>query len=804
MKKINIGEKAQVEVVLEIFPSQYSREEELNIIHKVAKKYGISPNNVKVNVQYKNISGNTHTALNNKNIENIHDPKFQHTLFDEYIKERGIDMSDYDYDEILKIDSQINSQIDYSKYETGRKYTLNWLKWNNFLSYGKDNYINFKDLHGLILLNSEPANQGGKSTFAYDLLHFLFFAKTRSGKAKTLDKMFNSFLPDENEVIVEGSLTIDGQEYIIKRKLIRPSKEKKTKQITQSVEYYKVLDGGVTELLDDIDNCQDESTTKTNKIIKEAIGNEDDFDMIVSANSKDLDTLISMKETEKGKILYKWNGLSVIDDKFAIAKETYNNIAKTFSSQKYSREELKTDIEQYQENIKKCQDEINKSKQIIDESSNTLNIKNKEKETLLESKQIIDKSLSNLDIKTQKVKLETIKENGKTLRSKETLAKEKLIQYNDLTEPYETYKEKADAIMNEKLLLTKKITESETNIKHLKKVIKELVDGEYCPYCKRKYDDGTHDHSKEIKENQDKLNILTVNLDNDKIAIFELEKSYNELNNTLIRYNEKNKLEISTQTIANKIEEQLSQYKKQAQIVKDLESNADAIAKNNEIDNNINIINSIINVEEKRKMTASNNIIFNQKDIERYEEKIRESNSIISKIEQEIKTQKNWKLYLDMIGKDGISKMVLKNTIPIINNELEILLSDVCDFSVKLEINDKNDIEMLLISDGVKTLLTAGSGYERCLAAIALRVVLGNMSKLSKPPFILFDEILGTVAKSNYESVKKLYMKVLKYYDFIFQITHLEDIIEWHDTIITIEKKDHISKIKKISKNDVY
>ena len=38
----------------------------------------------------------------------------------------------------------------------------------------------------LVLLNGEPANKSGKSTFAYDLLHFLLFGKTNTKKAKTL------------------------------------------------------------------------------------------------------------------------------------------------------------------------------------------------------------------------------------------------------------------------------------------------------------------------------------------------------------------------------------------------------------------------------------------------------------------------------------------------------------------------------------------------------------------------------------------------------------------------------------------
>lgn len=47
-----------------------------------------------------------------------------------------------------------------------------------------------------------------------------------------------------------------------------------------------------------------------------------------------------------------------------------------------------------------------------------------------------------------------------------------------------------------------------------------------------------------------------------------------------------------------------------------------------------------------------------------------------------------------MVGKDGISKMVLRDVLPLINSRLKQLLSDVCDFEVEVGINNK----MMLIS----------------------------------------------------------------------------------------------------------
>ena len=49
-----------------------------------------------------------------------------------------------------------------------------------------------------------------------------------------------------------------------------------------------------------------------------------DFDMIISANSKDLDSLISLKDTDRGRLLSRWIGLSILEDKDAIAREKWN------------------------------------------------------------------------------------------------------------------------------------------------------------------------------------------------------------------------------------------------------------------------------------------------------------------------------------------------------------------------------------------------------------------------------------------------------------------------------------------------
>ena len=207
-RKIDIGKNGKVWIVWNVPFEDYSKEQEKSIAALFAKKYGISPKAVKVVPNY--LGKDNNSTLASETVNSIHEPKFQVELFKQFIKKNSIELSEDEFNEIVKIDSQINSLIDFDSYGKSKKYSVKWVKWGNFLSYGPDNYFDFTKLHGLVLLNGEPANKSGKSTFAYDLLHFLLFGKTNTDKAKTLGELFNKYTPDENTLTVEGCINIDG------------------------------------------------------------------------------------------------------------------------------------------------------------------------------------------------------------------------------------------------------------------------------------------------------------------------------------------------------------------------------------------------------------------------------------------------------------------------------------------------------------------------------------------------------------------------------------------------------------------
>lgn len=794
-KKINIGQKAKVIVTLNS-KTNITDEEENSIISLFAKKYGIPEKNITVDVNILNEDGTvSEEGLNTNNVKSVHDPVFQQMLFKQYADEYQIELTEDEFNELIKIDSRINAQIDYDAYEKGKKYVVKWIDWDNFLSYGKGNHFDFTTLHGLVLLNGEPANKSGKSTFAYDLLHFLLFGKTESGKSDDLGGLFNNYLPNETQLKVEGCICIDGVDYIIKRTLTRAAKTKKeVRTASQKVEYYRILQNGEREELVDYENLQDESSVKTNKIIKESIGDEKDFDLIISANMKDLDELISLKKDARGKLLSRWIGLSILEDKDEIARKIWNKeITVGRFCDIYNRESLKADIETLENENKELVKLINTNKKRIADSEKSINEQTKLKEEKLKGKRTVDEKLLEVgDVTTLEAKKEQIVADGKKKAVELEQLKKDLKAYGEIVVNENEYKK----LQEEKEQIIEKQATLRSQYESLKKNNEDLASAEFCPLCKRKFDN--IDNSGLIKENEAKMQKCV----NEGKALKERKEEIiplmEKIEKERERLKEKNKLELRIAALNTQIISMRSDYENIKALIKQLNDNKEAIKINNAIDAEVLAINESIKIQEDIKLTASNENVGYIADGKHNKETIGEKKGIIEKIEEEQKIEKIWKVYLKMIGKDGISKIVLKNTLPIINNEINRLLNGATDFNVEVSMNTKNDVDFWLIRDGVKTRLSGSSGLERTQAALALRVVLGNMSRLCKPDFVLLDEVLGGVAKENYDDMKRLYDKIVKNFRFILHICHLPEWVDYHDSIVTVQKINNISSIKSV------
>jgi DNA repair exonuclease SbcCD ATPase subunit len=276
-------------------------------------------------------------------------------------------------------------------------------------------------------------------------------------------------------------------------------------------------------------------------------------------------------------------------------------------------------------------------------------------------------------------------------------------------------------------------------------------------------------------------------LSNKNQGFVQLKKEFDEYEkNKLI----KEKYELSIESCDLKI----STLKDKLKRYEDIQ---DKIKQNQQIDSMLIKADLRLDELDGMKRTKNNAISTNEYEIKSKEEKITNNKKLIVKIKEEEEKEKIYKIYLEAYGKNGVSKIIMKTMMPLINSELQRLMEDSCYFKLEIRINDKNEVEFIMVdnSSGVEKLMVSGSGYEKTIASLALRSVLSKICSLPKPNVIVFDEVFGKISNDNLDMVYEFFVKIKEYFEKIFVITHSPLVSQWADSTVKITKENNISKL---------
>lgn len=780
-KLVDVPSKAQIRVDWQDYPENRTIDSVNRVKTYFSDKYGVPKTSIKINFIpiLKNNAGKV-IDLSDGIIDNIMDTAYQRGLFREWLKLNDVTI---DYERLCRLDDKINEiLIDREEEDIRyRRWSIKKLWLNNFLSFGENNEIEYKNLNGLSVVNSLPANQGGKTIFTIDSLLFLFFGKTT--KTETNSEIFNTFT-NKDEVLVGGHIEIDGDEYIIERKLNRKQSKNGDYKVSSKLEFYRILADGTEE------NLEGEQRRETDKLIADTIGSHDDFMLTIVATSKNLEDLMETKPTHRGRLLTKFIGLEVIEKKEEINKSLMSDFKSKMKSNVYNTKELELEIEDFKNTISENRITNKENDKILNEKILKIKEAQEKKEDLLGKRYSIDEEIKKVNPVTLKKEIGDLTNTGVELKEKlEEITSQikdipKFSYDEDVHEEYRT---------EEKNLLVEK-NGIESSITTIEKLIKDLKEGEICPTCKRALDEVDHsseikDNEKLLKEKQKELKKIVTNIDKicDKLTKISEQKKNSDLYDKLGLSKDKTEIEIDRMRV---------DYREKTSLLKDYERNSTFIDENRKLESKILGYNQLIETLETEKDNIKTEIQNINNDTTNKEEKITENTNLIEQIKREEEVLKIFDVYNRMIGKNGISKLVLSSVIPIINHELNRLLDEVCDFEIQLEMNDKNEVDFLLIKNDVVKKLKSGSGLETTLASLALRSVLGRVSTLPKPNTIVFDEVLGKVANINLDQVKIFFDKIKKMYEIIFLISHNPIVQDWADKIITIEKNNDISSLQ--------
>lgn len=759
-----------IKVIWDGYQEEFTKERKLRLKDYFKKKY--RTNNVTIVTRSK---AKDEYDLVADVSSDIRDLAFQRELIHGLLESKG---QISDYNSILNLDSIVEEKIIQSGVDVApfKKWYIKNIKFSNFLSFGKNQELNYDDYNGLVIVESLPQNTGGKTILTVDLLLFLFFnTTTKSNKAEDI---FNTF-SNENEVFVQGEVTIDGNDYIITRTLKREYKMGSWK-VSSSLDFTKRLPDGK------LVNENGEQRRETETFIRRSIGSIEDFLMTIMTTASNLEDLLESKPTARGQIFSKFLGFEHLKKKEETCKEIYQVYSKTLLSNVFNEEKLKEEISLYINEIKDL--EANNKKYLDDIQILQERISKGEeyKETLIHQK------YNDLNEDLVKINPDNIKSDIERLdkEKSETESKVKLI---DLKKPSVFYDEDAhDQVKDEIKTFEEKRIRKTVQISDIEKLIKEFSSGIKCDHCGLSIKEAALTKSKidslpdlqiELKEIMDyleKLKIKEQNFVNSKKEFDLYEK------NKLIL----EKFNLSIESLNLKI-------KSKEDILTNYYNAQEKIKRNIEIETLISKAKFKLDGLSTEKLVLEKNIGINHNKIENLNNKINVNTDNIAKIDEEYEKERIYKLYMEVFGKNGISKLIMRTMLPYINRELEILLEDTCNFKLDVRINEKNEVEFVMIdnSTGVEKLMSTGSGFERTISSMALRAVLSKVCSLPKPNIWVADEVFGKVAVESLEYVVTFLKKLTTYFDKIFLISFNPLLNNWADHVLRVEKVENISRI---------
>jgi DNA repair exonuclease SbcCD ATPase subunit len=682
------------------------------------------------------------------------------------------------YDDIYQLNSVVDNKLllDQTDAAPFKRWYIKNIEFSNFLSYGENQKIDFEKCDGITVVESNPPNFGGKTVLTVDLLMFLFFNETT--KTSKAEEIFNRFT-ERNKVAVKGEITIDGEEYILLRNIERKLSKKNEWTVKTELDFYKRLSDG------SLQNFTGEQRRETEAFIKTSIGTKEDFLMTILTTATNLEELIDSKPTARGQVLSRFMGLDFLKRKEEAAKEIYSDFSKGMLSNIYNSEELKTDNQTSKETI-----------DTLTETNVTLNTQLEDvKGRITKGQEYRDgllKSKHNIDNDLLMVSPDKVQEDINTLG----FNKSKAISDRDgvkVIEPSEFYHEdKHDHVKKNIQDMLKEQAENNAKIKSIEELKSSVEGGIKCEHCGIELMNAAITNAK-IGElagfitHKGLLEGLMQDLTSKELGFVNLKKEFDEYEkNKLIR----EKYELSIESFQLKIDALKTKLDRYSEV-------QDKIAENNKTDGLLIKAKLRLDELEGEKKTIEKSISDNTFQITTLNGKITSNLETIRKIAEEAEKERIYKIYLEIFGKNGITKLIMKTMMPLINSELQRLLEDSCHFRLEVRINDKNEVDFLMIDNNtqVEKPMSSGSGYERTIASLALRAVLSKICSLPRANIVVFDEVFGKISNDNLEMVSEFFTKIKEYFEKIFVITHNPLVTNWADNVVRIRKEDNISHV---------
>jgi DNA repair exonuclease SbcCD ATPase subunit len=765
------------------------------VIAEIKMKYGVEDFTI---IRTDSLSKKKTGDRSNKlDFEDISDINYQNSLINEYVERMMPFVDKKDLAELENINRDVNSRIVHEDTLRNIMWKPIRFEFSNMFSYGEDNKIDFSKLNGLMGLFA-PNAQGKSSIF--DAISFCLYDK--SSRAFKAANILNNRKTDFRCYL---NFQVNGVDYFIERTAKTINKGKNVKV---DVNFWYV-DG------DEKISLNGTERRDTNQVIEQYVGKYEDFVLTTLSLQGNNSIFIDKSQSERKDLLAQFMGLNVFDKLYETATEDIKEVSvliKNFKKTDFTTEladkanelkDKKGELKEFEKELNKLNGdkdgldsvilELSRNLTPIDGNSNIddLNTRKEKLKSDIEINEIyIENKVGNINAITEKM-----------VELLQSVNEKKQSNGIDIEIVYSNYQREQKSLIE----ATKVYDTAKVYLRGAEEKIKHLDKHEYDPNCKFCCDNTFVKDAMKSKEALPQLQEIVKQAMIDCVGIQQtldtmedIEEQYNEWNDF------KNKLEQSKSIHKTYVLEFDGLNTKKELLETQLDNVEDDIEKYYEnedtIQSNKELEKQIKELEVEKKKIES--------DIKDISKQIATTNGSISSLEtyiggikqkmNDVKDleEKNrlYTYYLDAVKRDGIPYELISKALPVIENEINNILAQVVDFGVTMEMDGKS-INAKIVYEDQEWPLEMCSGMEKFVSGLAIRVALINVCNLPRPNFLVVDEGFGTLDADNLSSLFMMMQYLKTQFDFIWMISHLEQMRDIVDGLIEIKKENGFSKI---------
>ena len=737
-------------------------------------------------------------------VENLRDKGVQENLIREYLVDYR--PSEEMLERVFELNRKYNSKIEETE-EVARNvnWSLNRFEWDNLFNYGEGNSINFANLNGIVGVFGK--NFSGKSSIIDGLLYTMFNTTSKNER-----KNYNIINQNKKDCRGRVELQVGEKTYTIERtseKYVKKLKGEVTNEARTNLNF-----SGLDPVVGEETSLNGTTRNETDAYIRKRFGTAEDF--LLTSMSSQLDSLSFIKEgsTRRKEILAKFLDLDIFEKKFKLAADEgadLKAIIRRVGDTDYSNDIALAEV-QHMEAHKALNNEVTACDQLrenliltekeyaaltvqIDSiPAERLDIKN-----LLENRSSLEKKIENTDINIVELKEENAGYDTKlkeyddfltTIDIEDLLAQKQ--EFDEFKQKYEDTLNKARLLDNDYKSLSKKLD-----------LLDEVPCSDKYPTCQFIRD--AHlaavelpsleveivDKIEEAKEYKN----MTVSVNS-----FEMIEFIERYNDTIIK---KNNIEIEKRDNKVSIEKLYAKIKSFRDALRTTTGKIDLYEEKKDLIKNIeSLINSRDDVERKTKdirgeiIEVEDSINFHHRQLGSMEQKVEDLKEKKLELDEIREEYAAYDLFLRCTHSNGIAYDIIKKRLPVINSEVAKVLANIVDFDVSFQ-EDGRKLDILIKHPKHDPRpIEMGSGAEKTVAAMAIRLALLSVSSLPKGNIFILDEPGTALDAENMEGFIRILQLIKMYFKTVILISHVDSLKDIVDVEIVIDKTGDFAKVK--------